>query len=442
MTVGLVYKVDDIVYSGRPPLYNCKIGDSQYKAKVIQVLPARRRAPLSYLLQFIEPDSRDGETTSVVVPGFRRNRPVVFAADDDTTDALHPETNPLREEGNDASSERVELDPDTSVGPSEMNEMTLSPDIESSVAPVSSDIQLSSSDDPAPIVPVYKTLDYLLTRFKSTTLKMCLQQLGLRASGSKMQRAERMVSHFNQYPSLSWTPPEPDKGIRAQDRDNYSVPIVVTTTSWLTAGEHVPEHAPQTTAHTQEDIENEPSETSIIEPSAQECEFPPLMNVPYLGKRLKPKMHDGPDYDVIKVLLKYLDEFTLYRFATLSWKVAEVVAAMGYRLDDESRWNKPIHFTKNSLTDGMQWKRHLDIVFPPEADVELSKYNLAVQYLSRVSKLHKRQQTPWIYHKPQCSDCQIPTRSWHVMWMKYVCTKCVNNNVMTNCIISRDVAKR
>ena len=81
-------------------------------------------------------------------------------------------------------------------------------------------------------------------------------------------------------------------------------------------------------------------------------------------------------------------------------------------------------------------------VIPPEADVESSTYNLAVQYLSRVSKLRKRQQTPWIYHKLQCSDCKIPTRSLHVMWMKYVCTKCVNNNVMTNYIISRDVAKR
>ena len=133
----------------------------------------------------------------------------------------------------------------------------------------------------------------------------------------------------------------------------------------------------------------------------------------------------------------------MYKIATISWRMAGAVAAGGYRLDDHDRWTKPILFHNNRKTDGLQWKRHLDIVFPPESQSP-GRYNMAVQYLARVGKLRCRRGASGRYHKTTCSEegCNVKTRAFHTMLMRYICTKCVNRKMLTYSLMSRDTAKR
>ena len=92
MEVADYFKEGDVVYAGRPPTYNCVRGDTQYLGEVLQVLPARGRQPLKYLIKFAENDARSGENESVVIPHFNRySRAVVFDAVEEASIILAPD---------------------------------------------------------------------------------------------------------------------------------------------------------------------------------------------------------------------------------------------------------------------------------------------------------------------------------------------------------------
>ena len=49
-----------------------------------------------------------------------------------------------------------------------------------------------------------------------------------------------------------------------------------------------------------------------------------------------------------------------------------------------------------------------------------------------------------MYHKPLCSEsgCDKPTRNFHAMLMRYICSKCLNKKMLTYGLISRAVVMR
>ena len=59
------FSVGEVVMAGRPPLCNCKQDDDQCRGIIQKILSAFRRVPMSYEMQFVEPDKRTGETTTV-----------------------------------------------------------------------------------------------------------------------------------------------------------------------------------------------------------------------------------------------------------------------------------------------------------------------------------------------------------------------------------------
>lgn len=176
-----------------------------------------------------------------------------------------------------------------------------------------------------------------------------------------------------------------------------------------------------------------------------------VKNCPFIGGTTKPKAWPLGDGNakidgkfIVEKLLPFLPDTSLYQVATsLSWKMCAAVAAAGYRMDDDDRWLKPIRFRKNA-GGGDEWTMHVAKVYPTfEMCV---KYSAAVQYLSRVNKLKvlKTASSFTIYRKPTCSEqgCNKITRSFHNMFMRFVCTKCVNQKKLTFSLMSRSVAKR
>lgn len=121
--------------------------------------------------------------------------------------------------------------------------------------------------------------------------------------------------------------------------------------------------------------------------------------------------------------------------------VTAKVLEAGYSLNDELRWLKPIWFKKNKNSDGLQWHRQLERL---NADCNV-QYSLAVQYLARVAPLQRHGGTlQTVYRKPTCSEsgCHKYTRNFHCMMMRYICSGCVNNKMLTYSLISRAVAMR
>lgn len=101
-------------------------------------------------------------------------------------------------------------------------------------------------------------------------------------------------------------------------------------------------------------------------------------------------------------------------------------------------------FHTNKSTDDKQWLRHLDILFPPNFK-PVTRHDLTVQYLARVSKLPKDKSSDHYYHKTICKGCGAKIRAFHTMWMQFMCTKCVNGKiltVLTNTLMSRTVSFR
>ena len=122
-------------------------------------------------------------------------------------------------------------------------------------------------------------------------------------------------------------------------------------------------------------------------------------------------------------------------------RIGAAAAAAGYRLDDPGRWLKPIRFGNNMNTDGLQWKRHINIIFP----CPTPHHNLAVQYLARIHPLRPvKDSSPRLYHRAICSErsCQRKTRVFHLMLMRFLCTECVNSKKLTYTLLSFGVAKR
>ena len=66
------------VYAGRPPNFNCKMGDVYYEGKIVKILPAARRKPVQYMIKFTKPHKESGNTDPVLVPQSRRDRAIVF----------------------------------------------------------------------------------------------------------------------------------------------------------------------------------------------------------------------------------------------------------------------------------------------------------------------------------------------------------------------------
>ena len=83
------YQVGDDVYAGRPPLFNCVVDDIQYRGKIVCILPAIRRKPISFEISFDQPDRRTGENGNVVVPSVnRRGRCLIFKCTRDSGSSL------------------------------------------------------------------------------------------------------------------------------------------------------------------------------------------------------------------------------------------------------------------------------------------------------------------------------------------------------------------
>ena len=72
-----IFTVGTEVYADRPSDFHYKVGDKQFHGTILQVLPAIRRVPTSYLIQFQLPDCR-GDMDTVVVPHFRKGKQRVF----------------------------------------------------------------------------------------------------------------------------------------------------------------------------------------------------------------------------------------------------------------------------------------------------------------------------------------------------------------------------
>ena len=76
------FKKNDLVYAGRPPTFQVEVGNAQYKARIMQVLPKAGRLPVRYLLKFMQPDVRTKKNEEVVIPHYNRHsRTIIFPAE-------------------------------------------------------------------------------------------------------------------------------------------------------------------------------------------------------------------------------------------------------------------------------------------------------------------------------------------------------------------------
>ena len=51
-----IFHIGEVIYAGRPPTFQCQVGNSHYQGKIIKILPAYRRLPTRYEIQFLEAD--------------------------------------------------------------------------------------------------------------------------------------------------------------------------------------------------------------------------------------------------------------------------------------------------------------------------------------------------------------------------------------------------
>ena len=64
------------------------------------------------------------------------------------------------------------------------------------------------------------TAEYLQENFKDTTLSNFCAQLCLKRSGRKQHKAQRIVSHLQHHPTITWMPSAPDKGVYVRSTDS------------------------------------------------------------------------------------------------------------------------------------------------------------------------------------------------------------------------------
>ena len=303
--------------------------------------------------------------------------------------------------------------------------------------------------------------EFLIANYKLTTLHEMCGELQLKKTGNKKQKAERICDYLRTHPDINWTPSTPpDKGMYRSNESEFTplplTPRAVRTPAptyqpaWGTVGSIVDVDVEPTTAvESHVTVDTEPT-TAVAVNDEQDPQY--VVDVPHIGARIKerelPKPEGWPvclvkidECFLIHQLLPYLEDLALYKVSTISWKIAAAVAAAGHRLNDRQRWGKPIFFYRNRGSDGKQWIRHLDIMFPPA--LKPTRHNMAVQYLSRVSKLPLSTRSNY-YHKTLCMTrrCTTKTRNFHTMLMCFLCTDCINSGTHTYSLMSRDVAKR
>ena len=69
-----IFHTGEVIYVGRPPTFQCQVGSSYYQATILKILPAYRRLPTRYEVQFLEADKRTGENNATVVPHHNKHR--------------------------------------------------------------------------------------------------------------------------------------------------------------------------------------------------------------------------------------------------------------------------------------------------------------------------------------------------------------------------------
>ena len=143
----------------------------------------------------------------------------------------------------------------------------------------------------------------------------------------------------------------------------------------------------------------------------------------------------------MRLVLPFLKLREKYFISCLSRETSEQISSnTPFGSDNIKFWSRPIRWKWTALTDGLQWVRLVQYLFP--ADSRASRHCWAVQYLSRVRGLRSTSVDGiLVYHQARCSSCAKKTCTFHFLRMKYLCTSCTNNHTLTHSLISETRAQ-
>lgn len=377
------FKVDDIVYAGRPPHFNFPKDKKQNRGKILQVLPAARRVPLRYLVLFDLPHPITKETESVVVPHKRRDRQLVIPADDTPTT-----TDTALELG---TAETVPLIPKT----------------------------LSLTPTPTPTT----TTETILDPDSTYTVPLIPEALILAPTPTPMTTTD--------------TPPESKKrrlhtcSLCGQIRRGHVCPKKALPSCILDRGVT---NTPVFGICIKQVLCNKINRLGAAYNRKLVLTAKIIQLVTGVGTKLSVRKISG----VWQWSRGFLQDMEVWMVsATLSIQFSHLANDFGWGVDSASFWCRPIFFKKSLGTDGKQWVRQILKVFP----VRTERLNWARQYHLRTRTLKggpKHNGSKLCYKRTPCHRCGEKTKCFHVLSYKFECKSCVNQCKQRNCLITQN----
>lgn len=124
----------------------------------------------------------------------------------------------------------------------------------------------------------------------------------------------------------------------------------------------------------------------------------------------------------------YLEATEMLVASTLSCQVSKLANKYGWGVDSHLWARRPMYFSNNIDSDGLQWARQIRHVFLEEDE----RLNWAAQFHARTRGLTGATRyggTKWCYHRPRCYSCKQKTKCYHVLRLVFQCRTCVNRYV-------------
>ena len=431
------FKVGDIVYAGRPPLYNFAKDKKQNRAKIVKVLPAARRIPLSYLVSFDLPDAITRETHHVVVPSVRRGRKLVILADDTIEDSrrqvFQQFAGPILAAANSAPPEtpssprarEVISDDDYD----ERNDSKPPPLIVAPPPLIDAPPALIDAPPPGYTVGNELVMD---------TVEMLMQEPSptptLETDITPIITMPEPVESTNPIQLVTKAPVSKKRGVHTcslcgQIRRGHICPKTIIPSCILATG-----------------ITNTPvfgiSIKKFLCRKINRLGASYNRNLVRLSKIMQLVFGAGKKLHLFKTsstwgwcrgFLPDADAWIVS--ATLSIQFSHLTNDFGWGVDSSPFWCRPIFFNNNLDTDGKQWVRQVTTVFPVDGE----RLNWCQQYHVRTRNLiggPKHNGSKLCYRRPQCTRCGTKTKCFHVLGCKFECKDCVNSLIKQNELVT------